>query len=148
MVFFVAAAVFLYHPAGGRLILSDDKTGREFLQVPLDRDEEFSITFVHSVNNTPVTDVYGVSEAGKIYLKRTVYYDFGAGVPFDLNEGESLSYTEDGAIVISGIDREISGFVLFVGTVSDHTLSIGGRSLSLRELCGRNTRLRIRCRIP
>ena len=128
---------------GGYLLVSDDRTGRERLRLPLSPSEEFSITFVHSVNNTPITDVFDVTPAGLVRLRRTVYYDFGAGVPFDLNPGESFSYAEDGAMIISGIDREVPRFVLFVGTVSDHTLTVGGRTFSLRDICGRNARVHI-----
>ena len=90
-----------------------------------------------------MTDVYDARSDGRIFLRKTIYYDFGAGVPFDLNEGETLSYAEDGAMIISGIDREIPKFLLIVGTVSDHTLSLRGEEISLRDLCGRNTRIQI-----
>ncbi len=138
-----AAAFFFCFQDGGHLVLRDGDTGTEFARYPLEVGEEFSITFIHSVNATPVTDHYGVDAQGTITLLRTVYYGFGAGVPFDLNEGEELSYDEDGAMVISGIDRVIPKFLIFVGTVSDHTLRIGEKEISLRDLCGRNTKLRI-----
>ena len=142
----IAAAVFFFlnsRGGGGELVLRNEDTGVEYARYPLEPGEPFSITFIHSVNKTPVTDSYDVAEDGTIYLRSTTYYDFGAGVPFDLNEGEELSFAEDGAMVISGIDRAIPKFILFVGTVSDHTLSIGGEEISLRDLCGRNAKLRI-----
>lgn len=139
----IAAAVFSASLGGGELALCDGDTGAEFARYPLEVGEEFSITFIHSVNATPVTDYYDVDEQGTITLLRTVYYGFGAGVPFDLNEGETLSYDENGAMIISGIDRVIPDYLIFVGTVSDHTLKIGEKEISLRELCGRNTKLRI-----
>ena len=108
-------------------MLCDGGTGYEYARYRLGRGEEFSITFIHSVNQTPVTDCYDADGEGNIWLRKTIYYDFGAGVPFDLNEGEVLSYD----------------FLLFVGTVSDHTLRISGETVSLRDLCGRNTKIRI-----
>jgi len=138
----VAAAFFLW-AGGGHLVLRGADTGKPYARYRLDEGEEFSITFIHSVNQTPVTDCYDADETGSIYLRRTIYYDFGAGVPFDLNEGEELSFEEDGAMVISGIDREIPDFVIFVGTVSDHTLAMEGKEVSLRDLCGRNAKVRI-----
>ena len=42
------------------------------------------------------------------------------------------------------LDREIPDFLIFVGTVSDHTLRIGGEEISLRDLCGRSAKVRIR----
>ncbi len=139
----IAAAILLSTMGRGRLVLSDGDTGSVFAEYRMQPGEEFSITFIHSVNKSPVTDCYQTDGDGSIWLRRTVYYDFGAGVPFDLNEGESLSYGEDGAMVISGIDRRISPFLIFVGTVSDHTLKAGGREVSLRDLCGRNTKVLI-----
>ena len=140
----IAAAVFFACLGGGNLVLRDGDTGQEFAKYPLEVGGEFSITFIHSVNATPVTDYYDVDEAGTITLRRTEYYGFGAGVPFDLNPGEELSYSdEDGAMIISGIDRVIPDYLIFVGTVSDHTLKIGEKEISLRDLCGRNTKVRI-----
>ena len=137
----IAAAAFYAASMRGQLVLRDGDTDAEFARYELEQGEEFTITFIHSVNQSPVTDCYDVDDAGNIWLRKTIYYDFGAGVPFDLNEGETLSYAKDGAMVISGIDRVISPFYLFVGTVSDHTLALGGEQISLRELCGRNTKL-------
>lgn len=138
----IAAAVF-FSMGGGKLVLCDGDTGTEIARYRLDEGEEFSITFIHSVNKTPVTDCYDCDGDGTIYLRKTIYYDFGAGVPFDLNPGEELAYDENGAMVISKIDRVIPDFFIFVGTVSDHTLAIGEEEISLRDLCGRNTKVRI-----
>lgn len=137
----IAAAAFYAANISGHLVLRDADTGTEFVQYQMEPGEWFSITFIHSVNQSPVTDRYEVDSNGDIWMRETIYYDFGAGVPFDLNEGETLSYAEDGAMVISGIDRVISPFHLFVGTVSDHTLRLNGEEVSLRDLCGRNTKL-------
>lgn len=139
----IAAALFCLSQNRGELVLSNAKTGEEYARYPLEPGEEFGITFIHSVNQTPVTDCYDADDEGNIYVRKTIYYDFGAGVPFDLNEGETLSYDEDGAMIISGIDRLIPDYLIFVGTVSDHTLSIGGEEISLRNLCGRNAKVRI-----
>ena len=139
----IAAAVFLLRPEG-RLVIRDAETGETYISYPLERGEEFSITFIHSVNKTPVTDVYDVDERGIIMLRKTIYYGFGAGVPSDLDPKMELTYEEGtGAMVVSKIDMELPSFYLFVGTVSDHTLSIGGEEISLRDVCGRNTKVHI-----
>lgn len=139
----IAAAAFFLSHRQGQLVLTSAKTGEEYARYDLDPGEEFSVTFIHSVNQTPVTDCYDADRDGKIYVRKTIYYDFGAGVPFDIGPGESLSYAENGAMVISGIDRLIPDYIIFVGTVSDHTLAIGGEEISLRNLCGRNAKVRI-----
>ena len=139
----IAAAVFCLFQNRGQLVLTNAKTGQEYARYDLEPGEEFAVTFVHSVNKTPVTDAYDADKEGRIFVRKTIYYDFGAGVPFDLNDGETLSYDEDGAMVISGIDRLIPDYIIFVGTVSDHILTIGCKEISLRDLCGRNAKVRI-----
>ena len=139
----IAAAVFLLRPEG-RLVIRDAETGETYISYPWEQGEELSITFIHSVNKTPGTDVYDVDERGMIMLRKTICYGFGAGVPSDLDPRMELTYEEEtGAMVVSKIDMELPGFDLIVGTVSDHTLSIGGEEISLRDTCGRNTRVHI-----
>lgn len=139
----IAAAAFFFRPEE-RLVLQDADTGQVYAAYPLKQGEEFSITFIHSVNQTPVTDCYDVDESGMIFLRKTIYYGFGAGVPSDLDPKTTLTYEEGThAMVVSGLDQEIPDFYIFVGTVSDHTLAIGGQEISLRDLCGRNTKVHI-----
>ncbi|HHU50429.1 MAG TPA: DUF1850 domain-containing protein [Firmicutes bacterium] len=119
------------------LILKNGDTGEVIKAFPVKDGEEFSVTFVHSVNQTPVTDVYQIRSDG-IYVVRTIYYAFGAGVQTELEEGQTLEYGLDGSMVVSGFHRRMDRLSYIVGTVSDHILQIDGETLSLRELCGRN----------
>ena len=121
-----------------RLILKNADTGQVFGRFPLSDDKEFAVTFVHSVNKSPVTDVYQV-RGKKIYLIETIYYGFGAGVPSELYGNEIFLFGENGEIIISNMDTYLPNLTYVVGTVSDHTLSINGEEISLRDLCGRNS---------
>lgn len=139
----IAAMLFLKFQANNRLILSNDDTGKVYLSLPLDENKVFSISFIHSVNKTSVTDYYFINDKNEIILDKTEYYDFGAGVPFDLNSGEELEFLDNGAMLISNINRKISPYIIYVGTVSDHILTIGDSSYSLRDICGKNSRVLI-----
>ncbi|NLW57000.1 MAG: DUF1850 domain-containing protein [Firmicutes bacterium] len=138
MVTITASVFLLFSLATPCLILRNGDTGELFRSFPVKEGEEFSVTFVHSVNQTPVTDVYQIKK-GKIYVVRTIYYAFGAGVQSELEEGQSLEYGRDGSMIVSGFNRRMEHLSYIVGTVSDHTLQIGGELISLRGLCGRNT---------
>lgn len=122
---------------GNKLYLCDSKTERVIKVFPIDEGTEFSVEFIHSVNNSPVKDVFVVRD-GKIYADRTVYSAFGAGVQTEIEDGQSLEYDENGNMVVSGFDIEFPKVKYIVGTVSDHVLEISGESISLRDLCGRN----------
>ncbi len=146
IVIVAAVAVILWLiPHGERLVLTDSESGRKYAEYTVSEGDTFSVTFVHSVNKTPVSDVYEV-RGGSMVLTGTVYYSFGAGVPDELAEGEELVIREDGAMVVTGMDRDLNGVVYAVGTVSDHMLGLGGEEISLRDLCGRNSKVRFEIR--
>lgn len=137
MVTITASVFLLFIFSTPCLILKNGATAEVIRFFPVQDGGEFSVTFIHSVNQSPVTDVYQIRKGG-IYVVRTIYYAFGAGVQTELEEGQRLEYGEDGAMIITGIDRRLERLSYIVGTVSDHILQINGEEISLRQLCGRN----------
>ena len=145
IVVIIVASVFVYFILSSQcLVLKNSDTGKTLAVYPIEEGNEFSITFVHSVNKSPVTDVYEIRN-GDIYVVRTIYYSFGTGVQTEIEEGQTLEYGEDGSMIISGFDQPMYNLSYIVGTVSDHILEINGISVKLRELCGRNTTVRFSC---
>ena len=128
----------------GSLILENPSTQEQYASYEVKVGDIFSIEFIHSVNKSPVIDYFEIREDG-IYGVKTVYYGFGAGVPTELEEGQELSYGEDGSMIISGLDVKMNDLIYRVGTVSDHILTLAdGSEVSLRELCGRSARVGFR----
>ena len=139
----------------GTLVLEDVRSGETIAAYPMKTGDQFSIGFIHSVNKSPVTDYYELRSDG-IYVVKTVYYGFGAGVQTQLGKGQKLTYGDDGSMIITGFDRKMDDLVYCVGTVSDHVLTLlkngnvflrgfptEKESISLRGLCGRNAIIRI-----
>ncbi len=117
------------------LVLSGENE-QIFLKVPVWDGTQFSVTFIHSVHKSPLTDYYEIH--GKdIYVIKTKYFDFGAGVQTELEDGQKLEYTPDGGLVISGFHQKMNPLIYVVGMVSDHTLKVNQRIYSLRDICGR-----------
>lgn len=142
VVVIIAASVFTYYAVTTPcIILRNGDSGKIIASYPVRDQDEFSITFVHSVNNSPVTDVYRIMN-NRIYVVRTIYYSFGAGVQTELGEGQTLEYGEDGSMIVSGFNQPRDNLSYIVGTVSDHILEINGNTISLRELCGKNATVR------
>ena len=80
----VTVPVFLFFTLSTPcLVLQNSETGAVIAVFPVNDGEEFSITFIHSVNQTPVTDVYQI-KSGRIHVVRMVYYSFGAGVQSEI----------------------------------------------------------------
>jgi hypothetical protein len=129
---------------GGQVLeIRDSETGKVYGRWPLEENGEFSIEFIHSVNQSPVREFFS-DENGMIRLRAVRFFSFGAGMKSDLDGG--LTFSRDGdAMVISGYtttfkDNELN---YIVGTVSDHLLYISGETISLRQLCGRNAHINI-----
>ncbi|MBE5949219.1 MAG: DUF1850 domain-containing protein [Lachnospiraceae bacterium] len=120
------------------LVLRDLDTGKVYARYQLKEGDTFSITFVHSVNKSPVTEVYQIRN-DKIYLEECLYYAFGAGVATTLEGEQTLSYGENGEMIISNINTLMYDLIYVVGTVSDHVLELQNTEISLRELCGQNS---------
>ena len=100
----------------------------------------FSVEFIHSVNQTPVKDTY-IIENEQIRAYSTTYRSFGAGVQTALEEGQTMTYDENGNMVITGFDITYDPLRYIVGTVSDHILTFSGEEISLRNMCGRNAKI-------
>ncbi len=138
IILIIAATLFLnfFGPAH-YLTVKDRDTGELYARYPMGEGGRFSIEFKHSVNLSPVIDIYEIQD-GDIYVEETIYYHFGAGVQTQLNEGETLTYTEDGAMVVGNIHQKRNNMLYIVGTVYDHMLTVNDEVVNLRQLCGRN----------
>ena len=143
---FITAAAFLpgCSPGGTSLVLSNADSGQVYATYPVENGDTFAVVFIHSVNKSPVRDVYEIRE-GEIWNTQCIYYGFGAGVEEELGEGETLSYGENGEMIISNIEKKIDNMVIVVGTISDHTLYLGDETISLRDLCGRSSKVLFSC---
>ena len=143
---FITAAAFLpgCSPGGTSLVLSNADSGQVYATYPVENGDTFAVEFIHSVNKSPVRDVYEIRE-GEIWNTQCIYYGFGAVVEEELGEGETLSYGENGEMIISNIEKKIDNMVIVVGTISDHTLYLGDETISLRDLCGRSSKVLFSC---
>ena len=117
IILIIAAALLLTARAGFYLTLRNKDTGKLYARYRMDEGERFSITYKHSVNQYPLTDTFEICD-GKLYAEECKYYAYGAGVQVELNPGEELSYTEDGALLITGIHQDRTGVCYAVATVS------------------------------
>lgn len=144
MVVIIAAILGFSLRSGDYLVLRNGDTDEEFARFRVSEGDEFSVTFIHSVNQYPLTDVYQIRDH-KIYVVRTIYNNFGAGVQTEIEEGQKLEINENGEMVVSGFDMEMPWLSYIVGTVSDHVLTLHGEEISLRELCGKNSKVKFSC---
>ncbi len=120
------------------LVISDQDSGKVYLSLPVKDGEEFTITYKHSVHQTPVSETYQV-RGGEIYVIKAVFYNFGAGMQTDYPPGCTWHYADDGAIVVEGYDIPCPELSYCVSEYYDHTLEYRGMIISLGEACGKGS---------
>ncbi len=101
--------------------------------VPAEKNMEFSIHFIHSVQKTPVLENLHVNEQQDGFvLDSTKYQSFGVGLPFLASEG---SFHEEGDyLVLDGMQRSFPSLSLRPGIGTELTLWIQGKEYRLYEL--------------
>ncbi len=138
-------AAILFIPVSRQFIVTDDSTGEVLFSTAVEPGDVFGMKYVHSVNKSPIEDVFEILDDNRIMLKKTVFRSFGAGVPYELEEGQVLDVMDD-RIEISNINRRIDRYLLKIGTIAEHTLCINGLEIRMDSLAGpmRTVRLEVR----
>jgi hypothetical protein len=139
----VVSGAVVFRGLPKRLVIADTESGALYGRWPVKDGTEFAIEFVHSVNQSPVREVFQV-RGRRIAAAAVVFSSFGAGMQTDLGVGEELIREEDGTMRITGFNRSFKSLTYIVGTVSDHTLYIHNERISLREKCGKNAHITVR----
>ncbi len=134
----VAAVSLIFKSEAHTLHLTDAETGKVYARYSFGEADTFSVTFIHSVNQSPVTDFYKRGENNSLILYETVFYSFGAGMP-ESWPPDAIVETSAAGIRVTNLHLTMPDVTYIVGTVSDHVLKVGEEEISLRALCGKNS---------
>lgn len=127
-----------------KLILYNYNSSNEIASFPLKNDDYFYIKFTHSVNMSPVIDYYKFNAKNEIFVYKTIYYNYGAGVETELENDETISYGTDGSMIIENINKKIDPLAYYLSDIYDHKLSINDNDeISLWDVCGKNILINI-----
>ncbi|WP_170977304.1 DUF1850 domain-containing protein [Halorussus salinisoli] len=110
------------------LVVEDVETGERLLAVPVSEGTTVALNYTHSVEKTPVLDVYEVNGT-RLEMVRMEFRSYGAGLP----SRADVNVTDDGTFVF---DPEGSYEQLYVkpGTIAGHELIVGDRTFDLVAL--------------
>ncbi|HHW03191.1 MAG TPA: DUF1850 domain-containing protein [Thermoanaerobacterales bacterium] len=97
-----------------------------FLPVP---DRKFTLSFTHSVQKTPVYEMYFIDGDNNLVLKETRYYSLGVGLPFTDENGHFSN--ENGEFRITGLNRKFSSISIMVSPIPVHEIIIDGKKYPL-----------------
>lgn len=132
-------------PVCTRLTVSDARTGRPLLCLPIEPGEAFYLRYTHSVNLTDVTD--GMEWTGETLMVRSsLFKSYGVGMPVLADGiGTDFQNTPDG-FLITGIDRQERRILLLTQETPNNRLLYRGREINLFERYGEGALLSIEVR--
>lgn len=106
------------------LYVSDMRTNDYLKAWRLKDGDTFTVKYTHSVQLTPVWEVYEIRDGG-IFLTETVFQSFGAGLPS--TSPYDFEITDQG-FRLYNIDMKITDLIYRVGAVrANHSLIINGK---------------------
>ncbi|OPZ61878.1 MAG: hypothetical protein BWY85_02268 [Firmicutes bacterium ADurb.Bin506] len=136
-----AALVAAQFVAGMELVVTAEGT-RVLYSSPVSPGDEFSIVYTHSVQRSPVVEKFRVLPDGNIVVFETIYQDFGAGLPSDVDEGAKV-VVEPGGVRIYDMNRVMPRITLRVGSIARHQFRHDTTVINLADLLDSGTRVDI-----
>lgn len=97
---------------------------------PVKNTDSFTIKYNHSVARTPVFEIF-IIQNEKIYLKKTIYQSYGAGLPF-LNKNDYK--LKNDKFIIDNIDQQLPEILLRVSSYAEHKFIYADNTYKLYSL--------------
>lgn len=142
LVFVLASVAAASGVATTPVLVVTDGESTELLTTPVEQDTEVALEYMHSVERTPVTDVYVVSD-GALVSDRMLFSSFGAGLPSQADvtrQGNRYRYRPP--------EQQFDPLIVTTGHVADHDLVVDGRRYDLAGIAdGGTVRIRIENRL-
>lgn len=133
LVFVIFIIVISFVPLIEQFTISNGKTNNIVFCDSIDNYKNFYISFIHSVNRTPVNEYYRIKNK-KFIVYKTTFYSYGAGMPDGSeNPNAEMKFNDDGLVEIDNINRELEKFTYLVGTYADHTLHTENENFKLEK---------------
>lgn len=118
--------------AAGQMVISSFPENSILLEVPLEAENQFSLSFIHSVSKTRVTDVYEIR--GKdIIQTREVFSAHGAGLPSSPDEPYGIRWEKQGSQFVLYMERPIPKLVVRTDKNYENRLNVSGRTINLNQ---------------
>ncbi len=115
-----------------QLVVTQFPVQKELGRYCLGPEQTFSLSFIHSVSRTPVTDVYEI-RAGKIIQTKEIFKAHGAGLPSNTEEPDAISWETTKDTFILHMERLIPKLVVRTDKVYKNRLILTSRIIDLNQ---------------
>lgn len=122
-------------PLGVLEVKGDGGSGQVVYMKRVAPGDTFTLSFVHSVEKSAVTDYFRIDDNCRIILYQTEFHSLNTGLPAVVSEGEIFERT-DGGFRLSGLKRVLPEIRLQVSAAYGGTLAMKGEEVSLPALAG------------
>ncbi|OQY58656.1 MAG: hypothetical protein B6245_10700 [Desulfobacteraceae bacterium 4572_88] len=115
------------------LLVRDYVSQKILLDLPVRYGDSFTIRYIHSVDISPVFEVFRIEKGTGLVLEETYFRMFGAGMGHWQGHG---ILTHDGTWTrIQDINDKVGRFILRVGSKGvDHTILFGEQAINLSDI--------------
>ncbi|WP_440766603.1 DUF1850 domain-containing protein [Natronorubrum sp. DTA7] len=130
----VAAALLVAGAAASpdkTLVVEDANSGDRLLEIPVDEGDEVTLSYTHSVEKTPIQDIYVVGDA-ELRMDRMIFHSHGAGLPSDAD----IEKTDEGFVLY--LDDTYEELRVSPGSIAGHELVVGDERYDLVEPADRS----------
>ena len=108
------------------LLASDHRTGEYLKAWVIKQGEKFDVEYTHSVQLTPVIEIYSVDQEDNILLEESYFYSYGAGLPS--TTPYDFEITKKG-FRIYNINEIMDNLIYRTGGVrAEHRINISGKT--------------------
>ena len=116
----------------GQLVITQFPEQKQLGRYPLGPDKTFSLSFIHSVSKTRVTDVYEI-HAGHIIQTKEIFRAHGAGLPSSPAEPGGLSWEKTKNKFILHMERPIPKLVVRTDKLYQNRLTLASGTIDLNQ---------------
>jgi hypothetical protein len=124
---FAVTAVAAATPAGSVLVVEDASSGEQLLATPVSEGTPVVLSYMHSVEKTPIRDVYAVHN-GSLVMTRMKFQSYGWGLPARAN------VTRQNGWFVFDPNGSYEEIYVKPGRIADHHLRVGNRTYDLVAL--------------
>lgn len=123
---FILIIIFLTYP-GFFIIIETDLNNYLHFFPPRNI---FTLTYIHSVEKTPVVEYYKIKANGDLKLIKTQFESYGAGLPLETNN----FVIKDGKFILSDMNIVISELKIRVARAAGQTIQISNNNYFFHDI--------------